>query len=124
MSNLSLARLVGFAALLAIGAGSAQACHRSIPGETVAVSLRNSDTFVYPTVGGDEEGARISVQAEHFRISEIRRGEETNWVATYVYQPVSGYIGSDSTELEILTGSDGASPPDVRKVVLRFSIRD
>jgi hypothetical protein len=41
----------------------------------------------------------------------------------YVYRPASGFVGSDYAELEISTGSDGASPPtSVKKVALRFAI--
>lgn len=99
-----------------------QACTESIPVERRTVSLKNTETFEYPTVGGDEEGARISVQAKHYSISEIRRGPATNWVAVYVYQPLAGFVGTDSVEIEILTGSDGASPPDMKKAVFRFLV--
>jgi hypothetical protein len=94
------------------------------PTETISVSLSNTEAFSYATVGGDEEGARIAVQPKHAMISEIRRGAETNWVATYVYQAKPGYIGSDSVRLEILTGSDGASPPDIRTLVIEFDIHE
>jgi hypothetical protein len=87
------------------------------------VSLKNTDTFRYPTVGGDEEGARITVQANHYSVSEIRRNAETNWVAVYVYQPKTGYMGTDYVEIEIQSGSDGASPPtNIRTVGFRFVI--
>lgn len=87
------------------------------------VSLKNTDTFRYPTVGGDEEGARITVQAKHYNVSEMRRNAETNWVAVYMYQPTTGYIGTDYAEIEIRTGSDGASSPtSIRTVAFRFVI--
>jgi hypothetical protein len=102
-----------------------QGCRESNPVETITVSLQNAEVFHYPTVGGDEDGARIATQANHYRISEIRRDAATNWVAVYVYQPAPGFVGSDYAELEIFTGSDGASPPtSTKKVAFRFSIHD
>ncbi len=102
-----------------------QACKDASSVETVMVSLTNSQAYQYPTVGGDEEGARISVQPSHAMTSEIRRNAETNWVATFVYQPTAGFVGSDYAEIEIVTGSDGASPPrNVKRVVFHFDIHN
>ena len=93
--------------------------------ETVTVSLKNTETYEYPTVGGDEDGAVVSKQATHHSISEIRRGAETNWIAVYVYRPAAGFVGSDHAEIEIFTGSDGASPPTrIRTVTFVFDIHD
>jgi len=100
-------------------------CADSASVETVTVSLANSQTYEYPTVGGDEEGARISVQPTHYATSEMRRNDATHWVATFVYQPAAGFVGSDHAEIEILTGSDGASPPrNVKRVVFDFDIHN
>lgn len=102
-----------------------QGCGQSNSFETVNVSLRNTEIYQYPTVSGDEDGARISTQANHFRTSEIRRNAETNWVAVYVYEPAAGFVGSDYAEVEIFTGSDGASPPtSIKKVGFRFVIHN
>jgi len=73
--------------------------------EAVKVSLQNGKMYQYPTVSGDEDGARIALQPQHYMISEIRRNAETNWVATFVYQPTAGFVGSDYAEIEIPTGS-------------------
>ena len=95
------------------------------PGEVVDVAMKNTDTFRYPTVGGDEEGALILRQALHYRLSEIQRNQSTHWIAVYVYQPEAGYVGGDSAEIEIRAGSDGASPPTrISRVRFRFSIAD
>jgi len=41
----------------------------------------------------------------------------------YIYQPKTGYIGTDYAEIEIQSGSDGASPPtNIRTVAFRFVI--
>lgn len=100
-----------------------QGCRKSDPVETVTASLKNTETFQYPTVGGDEDGARISTQATHYRVSEMRRNAETNWVAVYVYRPAAGFVGSDYAEVEIFSGSDGASAPtSIRRVAFRFVV--
>jgi hypothetical protein len=103
---------------------SATACKEKIAVEYLSVSILNTDRYLHPTVGGDEEGARISMQATHSSVSEIRRDRETNWVATYVYQPTAGYTGTDDVELEILTGSDGATAPQVKKLRLHFLVHE
>jgi len=104
---------------------AAASCQGSSSVETVNVSMKSSELYSYATVGGDEDGARIATQAKHFNVSEIRRGAETGYVATFVYQPAAGFVGTDYAEIEILTGSDGASPPsNVRKVAFRFTIHD
>lgn len=113
-----------FAACLSL-AVSATACKEKAGVETLSVSILNTDRYRHPTDGGDEEGARISMQASHYSVSEMRRDSETNWVATYVYQPTAGYTGTDDVELEILAGSDGATAPRiVRKVRIHFLIHE
>jgi hypothetical protein len=113
---------VALVGLLPVGI-QAVGCREPGAVETVNVSLTNSQTYEYPTVSGDEEGARISLQAEHYSTSEIRRNAGTNWVATFVYRPTTGFVGSDHAEIDIMTGSDGVSPPrNVRRVVFHFDI--
>jgi hypothetical protein len=102
-----------------------QGCKDPDSVETVIVYLKNTETFHYRTVGGDEEGARISTQAAHYTISEIRRDASTDWYAVYVYQSAAGFVGEDHAEVEVMTGSDGASAPtNIKKLVFRFSIHD
>lgn len=126
MSNMKsprFGRLVAFALALS-AAVHIQGCSNPTEVETVRVSLKNTETYSYPTVSGDEEGARISIQAKHYSISEIRRDAETNWVAMYFYRPAPGFVGTDYVEVELRTGSDGASPSKVSRVVFRFVIHD
>jgi len=93
------------------------------PRQVITVALRNTDTYQYPTVGGDEEGALITRQARHYRVSEIRRDASTGFVCVYVYQPLAGYTGNDYAEIEIRAGSDGASPPgSITRVGFQFII--
>lgn len=103
MTSQRFHRSVAFVLLVSILV-YAHGCGEPNISETVNVSLKNTETYQYPTVGGDEDGARISTQANHSSISEIRRNAETNWVAVYVYRPASGFVGSDYAEVEILTG--------------------
>lgn len=99
-------------------------CNNDPPVQTINVALKAGQVYQYPTVGGDEEGARLVTQARHFAVSEIRRDAQTNWVATYIYQPEEGYLGLDGAEIEVLTGSDGASPPKkVTRIVFRFNVQ-
>lgn len=123
MTHVIVWRSTGTMLLLWI-CGIALSCGRSIPAEVLTVSLSNTDAFEYPVVAGDEDGVRVTTQPQHAQVSEIRRDAETNWVATYVYQPVTGYIGSDLVELEILTYSGGMSPLDVRHLTIQFSVHE
>jgi hypothetical protein len=124
MTNQRFDRLVACVLLLPLVV-HIHGCRKSNPVETLSVSLKNTETYQYPTVSGDEEGARILTQARHYSISEIRRNAETNWVAVYVYRPAAGFVGADYAEVEILSGSDGASAPtSVRRVAFRFVVHN
>jgi len=124
MARLRFTKLVAFTICVA-AVVHVQSCKESTSLDTISISLKNTDTYQYPTVGGDEDGTRISTQPNHSSISEIRRNAETNWVAVYVYRPAAGFIGSDYAELEILTGSDGARPPNnTHKVAIHFVVHD
>jgi hypothetical protein len=89
----------------------------------ITVEIRNSETYKYPTVSGDEEGATIKVQAEHYDISEIKRNSETNYVAVYTYKPKSNFVGYDYVELETQKGSDGASAStEIKTIKINFVV--
>ena len=100
--------------MLLCTAAGVTACDRSGDAETIFVSLRTSETYQFAMVTGVEDGARIVSQAEHFSLSEIRRDSTTNWSAVYVYAPSAGFLGEDGVQLEITTGSDGASAPTLQ----------
>ncbi len=93
------------------------ACNDESSSRDINVEIRSSELYQYPTVGGDEEGAIIKTQAKYFEISEIRRNAETNYVATYTYKSKADFVGQDFVEIEILTGSDGASAPTNSEIV-------
>ena len=105
--------------------GLALGCNEHDTVQIVDVSLTNTELYQFPTVGGDEEGARISTQARHQSVSEIRRSAATNYVATFAYQAAPGFVGSDDAEIEVLTGSDGASAPqNIKRIAFRFLIHN
>lgn len=85
---------------------------------TKSVTIKETDTYEYRTgISGDEEGASIKVQAKHYDISDIFRNAETNWEAIYVYKAKPLFTGSDYVELELSTGSDGASSPTQIEII-------
>jgi hypothetical protein len=89
----------------------------------VRVSLLNTETYQQRWVVGDEEGAAVSTQARHYRISEVRRDSTTNWDAVYFYQPAAGFVGSDFAAIRVYRGSDGAGPStDIQEVRFYFSV--
>ena len=84
----------------------------------MTASIRSSEAYEYRTgISGDEDGASIKVQAKHFVTSEIARNAATNWEAVYMYKPDPLFSGTDYVELELSTGSDGASPPTYVEIV-------
>lgn len=112
------ARLLILVSLAAVGA-----CRHPTAVETLPVSLATGEIYRHPTVGGDEDGAMIVTQARHYAISEMRRDSTTQWVATYFYQPTAGFSGRDVVEIEISTGSTGASPPTkVQRLRIAFDV--
>lgn len=89
----------------------------------ITVEIKNLETYKYQTVSGDEEGAIIKVQAEHFDISEIKRNTETNFAAVYTYKPKSNFVGHDYVVLETQIGSDGASAStEIKTIKINFVV--
>jgi hypothetical protein len=87
------------------------------------VTLKNTDTYTYETgIGGDEDGAAVITQANHYKRSEIVRAASTNWEVVYVYEPEKDYRGEDYVEIETYQGSDGQSPP-TKVEIIRFVFR-
>ena len=57
---------------------------------------------------GDEEGASISKQANHFSISSMDREVNTGKVI-YKYTPEANFVGTDEVEIRSARGSNGSS---------------
>lgn len=89
------------------------------------IKIKNTAEYMHDfKITGDEEGATIKLQATHFSISEIIRNESTNWNVLYHYKPELGYVGTDSVKIETSTGSNGASPGNIKLIEFFFLITD
>ncbi len=66
---------------------------------------------------GDEEGAGIIKQAQHFKVSKIIRDK-----GAYYYQPKDRFVGSDSVKIEVSEGSDGGSRGHTTLYKIKFDI--
>jgi hypothetical protein len=114
-----VATLALFAACVVTG------CNPAADDEIISVELSGAENYQLDIPVGDEDGARITEQAQHFAVSEIRRDANTHWAARYVYEPAEDFVGQDRVELEVLTGSDGASAPTRRqRIIIRFTVRE
>lgn len=109
---------------LFLGNGCSSSTDPDIDKELISVTITNSEVYTYNTgIGGDEEGASIIRQANHFEISDIIRNADTMWEAIYNYKAMSGFKGADYVELKLSRGSDGASPPtDIEIIKIEFII--
>lgn len=101
------------------------ACQGARTPEEITATLRVAETYELELATGDEDGARVLEQAQHFAVSEIRRDASTHWSARYVYEPAADFVGEDRVLLAVLSGSDGASAPTLRRrISVRFVIRE
>ena len=89
------------------------------------VTIRNSENYEYDLgFFGDEEGAGIQTQADHFEISELNRDFSIGKVI-YTYKPLSEYVGTDYVELITERGSDGSgSNPDRSIIKITFNVTE
>ena len=71
------------------------------------VTLKNTESYSRTFVLGDEEGASIPVQAQHYETSELVRDESTNMNVEYRYKPTSGFVGNDYVILKIYYNKTG-----------------
>ena len=74
------------------------------------LTISSSDTLKY-NLGtfGDEEEADILVQANHFKISQLKRDTHNSDII-YQYKAKDSFKGIDAVTLSSFKGSDGASP--------------
>ena len=73
------------------------------------VTLKNTESYNRTFVLGDEEGAAIAVQAQHYEKSELVRDESTNMNMEYRYKPTTDFVGNDYVILEIYYNKTGES---------------
>lgn len=89
----------------------------------IDVTIRNSDDYeIDLMVSGDEEGATIHTQAQHFQKSELIRDSSTNWSVVYRYKPLSNYTGMDFVEIETCTGGGSTECSNLEIVRINFTI--
>jgi hypothetical protein len=95
------------------------------PGKELDIQLKNTETYDYDFgISGDEEGATIIVQAQHFEISELMRNSSTDWSIIYRYKPEDNYTGNDYVEIETCTGGEGVACTKVDTLRINFTITD
>ena len=92
----------------------------------IEVRITNTETYEYHTgMGGDEQGASITRQAQHYSISEIVRDASTNYEPVYRYKSEPGYVGIEEV---ILTLSDHSLGTDVQteqtEITIYISVTD
>lgn len=106
--------------------GSCKEEDNTSPDRIVEVTLKNTEEYSYDLMlSGDEEGAVIKTQAQHFERSELIRNESTAWSLVYHYKAIPNYTGADYVEIETCTGSDGGSACAARKLIkISFTITD
>ena len=73
-------------------------------------------------ISGDEEGATVKTQAQHFQKSELIKDSSTNWSVVYRYKPLSNYTGMDFVEIETCTGGESTGCSNVEIVRINFTI--
>jgi len=71
------------------------------------VTLKNTESYSRTFVLGDEEGAIIMYQAQHYEKSELVRDESTNMNVEYHYKPTIDFVGTDYVGLEIYYNKTG-----------------
>ncbi|MGI8950402.1 MAG: hypothetical protein ACR2FN_02345 [Chitinophagaceae bacterium] len=77
--------------------------------QTINVTIKSNETYQYNLGAfGDEEGANITRQAQHYEISSLKRDSDFVTI-NYEYKPSLNYVGTDDVELKSARGSDGAS---------------
>ena len=91
--------------------------------ENVDVAINNSDDYeIDLMISGDEEGATIQTQAQHFQKSELIRDASTNWSVVYKYEPLPNYTGTDFVEIETCSGGESTGCSNVETVRINFTI--
>jgi len=75
--------------------------------EVSNVTLKNTESYSRTFVLGDEEGAVIMYQAQHYEKSELVRDESTNMNVEYRYKPTIDFVGNDSVGLEVYYNKTG-----------------
>ncbi len=91
-----------------------QSCKKNRTNEpiikTITESLSVNQSYQFDLGSfGDEEGASISRQANHFSTSLVEWEFNTGKII-YKYVPAINFVGTDEVEIKSARGSNGASP--------------
>tara|TARA_B110000211_G_scaffold218168_1_gene262703 strand:- start:1196 stop:1555 length:360 start_codon:yes stop_codon:yes gene_type:complete len=98
-------------------------CNKENGDRKVNVTINNSDDYeIDLMISGDEEGATIQTQAQHFQKSELIRDSSTNWSVVYKYEPLQNYTGTDFVEIETCSGGKSTGCYNVETVRINFTI--
>ena len=90
---------------------SFSACKKAAVYENITKNLKVNESYEYNLGGfGDEEGAGISKQAQHFLTSEMDYTQINSSVINYKYKPALNFEGVDEVRLKSSRGSDGSGP--------------
>jgi NAD-dependent DNA ligase len=89
----------------------------------VNATMKNSEDYeVDLLISGDEEGATIKTQAQHFQKSELVRDSSTNWSVVYKYEPLPQFTGTDFVEIETCTGGDATGCANIKIIRINFTV--
>jgi len=89
------------------------------------VTLKNAESYIRTFVLGDEEGASILYQAQHYEKSELVRDKSTNMNVEYHYKPITDFVGNDNVVLEIHYNKTGEiSAAYTETVRINFTITE
>jgi hypothetical protein len=95
------------------------------PENELNIQLQNTETYDYDLcISGDEEGAAIIVQAQHYEVSELIRNSSTNWSIVYRYKPEENYTGNDHVEIETCTGGQGVTCTNIDTIRINFTVTE
>jgi len=88
------------------------------------VTLKNTESYSHNFMLGDEEGATIKVQAEHYEKSELIRDETTNMNVVYHYKPIIDFVGEDCVVIEVYYNKTGIDITKTEIVKINFTITE
>ena len=93
----------------------------------IEVTLRNTGLYEYRTgMGGDEQGASISLTPKHAELNEMVRNLSTNFEPVYRYKPKKGFVGKDQVEITLIDIQVGNAPGQEKttktKVLIKLNI--
>ena len=77
-------------------------------------------------MGGDEQGASITVPPQHAQVNTMLRNLDTQFEPVYTYQPEKDFVGKDSVEITLIDVRIGNAPGQEKttrtKVLIKFNV--